>query len=67
MAQANFDFQEFSSKKVKEYLKEYCKPALMRKASAGILMIDYKMAGKKYPVYLYQSERNLKLCQYSNR
>ena len=49
MANANFDFKEFSAKKMNAYIKEYCKPAVVRKAKAGILMVDFKMAGKKMP------------------
>ena len=49
MAQSNFDFSEFKAKKMNAYIKEYCKPAIVRKAKAGILMVDYKMAGKKIP------------------
>ena len=49
MAQSAFDFNEFKDKKLKEYLKAYCKPVMLRKAQAGIVLVDYKMAGKKIP------------------
>ena len=49
MAQSTFDFNEFKDKKLNAYLKEYCKPVMVRKAQAGIVFVDYKMAGKKIP------------------
>ena len=49
MAQSNFDFKDFSSKKVTDYLKQFCKAKDVRKAKVGILLIDYKLGGKKTP------------------
>ncbi len=43
------EIDAYKSLKKAEYLKKHCKPALIRKASAGILLIDYKLANKKTP------------------
>ena len=47
MANAEFDFDAFRSQKFAEYKKKDIKPAIVRKAKAGIVFTDYKLAGKK--------------------
>lgn len=43
----SFDFNAFSALKQVEYLKQHAKPAIIKKAKAGIIFTDYKLAGKK--------------------
>ena len=47
MATENFDFEAFKAQKFTEYKKKEIKPVLVRKAKAGIVFTDYKLAGKK--------------------
>lgn len=47
MASEKFDFEAFKGTKIPQYLKEYCKPMMVKKATCGIVMTDYKMNGKK--------------------
>ena len=47
MANADFDFEAFKAQKFAEYKKKDIKPAIVRKAKAGIVFTDYKLAGKK--------------------
>ena len=47
MANADFDFDAFRSQKFAEYKKKDIKPAIVRKAKAGVIFTDYKLAGKK--------------------
>ncbi len=47
MANNEFDFEAFKAQKFAEYKKKEIKPALVRKAKAGIVFVDYKLAGKK--------------------
>lgn len=49
MANADFDFEAFKAQKFAEYKKKDIKPALVRKAKAGVIFTDYKLAGKKIP------------------
>lgn len=49
MAKDNFDFNSFKGKKLNVYKKEHCKPNDVRKSKGGIVLIDYKLAGKKTP------------------
>ena len=49
MANADFDFDAFRSQKFAEYKKKDIKPAIVRKAKAGVIFTDYKLAGKKIP------------------
>lgn len=42
-----FDFDAFSALKQIEYIKQHAKPAILKKAKAGIVFTDYKLAGKK--------------------
>ena len=43
----SFDFGAFSALKQVEYIKQHAKPAIVKKAKAGIVFTDYKLAGKK--------------------
>ena len=47
MATEDFDFEAFKAQKFTEYKKKEIKPVLVRKAKAGIVFTDYKLAGKK--------------------
>ena len=47
MATEDFDFEAFKSQKFAAYKKKEIKPVLVRKAKAGIVFTDYKLAGKK--------------------
>lgn len=47
MANPDFDFEAFKAQKFAEYKKKDIKPAIVRKAKAGIVFVDYKLAGKK--------------------
>jgi ElaB/YqjD/DUF883 family membrane-anchored ribosome-binding protein len=49
MAKEEFDFKALQELNIPKYLKEYCKPAMMKKAKAAICLIDLKMnkASKK--------------------
>jgi hypothetical protein len=49
MAAKDFDFKELGELKLVEYKKEHCKPALVKKAKAAIIMLDYRLQGKKIP------------------
>ncbi len=49
MGFTDFDFEAFKAQKIAEYKKNEIKPATVKKASAGIVFVDYKMAGKKVP------------------
>lgn len=49
MAGQDFDFDAFRGQKFAEYKKKDIKPALVRKAKAGVIFTDYKLAGKKIP------------------
>ena len=57
MANNEFDFEAFKAQKFAEYKKKEIKPALVRKAKAGIVFVDYKLAGKRQPVFLFQSKK----------
>ena len=52
MADKDFDFKALGEKKLVEYKKEYCKPMIVKKAKAGLIMIDYRLKGKKTPCVL---------------
>ena len=43
----SFDFGAFSALKQVEYIKQHAKPAIVKKAKAGIVFTDFKLAGKK--------------------
>jgi hypothetical protein len=47
MATEDFDFEAFKAQKFAAYKKKEIKPVLVRKAKAGIVFTDYKLAGKK--------------------
>lgn len=47
MASEKFDFEAFKGTKIPQYLKQYCKPMMVKKATSGIVLTDYKMNGKK--------------------
>lgn len=47
MATLDFDFEAFKAQKFTEYKKKEIKPVHVRKAKAGIVFTDYKLAGKK--------------------
>lgn len=49
MAKEEFDFKALQELKIPKYLKEYCKPAIVKKAKAAICFVDLKMnnASKK--------------------
>ena len=49
MADKGFDFKELSESKLAIYKKQYCKPAIVKKAKGAIIMLDYRLAGKKIP------------------
>lgn len=49
MAAFEFDFSAFKEQKFAEYKKKDIKPVIVRKSKAGIVFVDYKMAGKKTP------------------
>jgi hypothetical protein len=49
MAEKEFDFKELSECKLAVYKKQYCKPAVVKKAKGAIIMLDYKLSGKKIP------------------
>ena len=49
MAGQDFDFDAFRGQKFAEYKKKDIKPAIVRKAKAGVIFTDYKLAGKKIP------------------
>ena len=50
MADKGFDFKELSDCKLPIYKKKYCKSAVVKKAKGAIIMLDYRLAGKKYRV-----------------
>lgn len=52
MANKEFDFKELGKCKLPVYKKKYCKPAMVKKAKAAIIMLDYKLAEKKVPCVL---------------
>ena len=54
MATEDFDFEAFKAQKFAAYKKKEIKPVLVRKAKAGIVFTDYKLAGKKLPVFLFR-------------
>jgi len=47
MAKKDFDFEGFKAKKKNQYLKDHCKAKDVKKSKGGIVMLDYKLAGKK--------------------
>ncbi len=47
MAKKDFDFKALQGMNAAKYLKAYCKPVDIKKAAAGIAMLDYKINGKK--------------------
>lgn len=47
MADNDFDFDAFKALKLVQYTKEYCKTTIIKKSSAALIFLDYKMAGKK--------------------
>jgi hypothetical protein len=49
MAENDFDFGALKALKLAQYEKEYCKSAIVRKAGAAIIFVDYKLSGKKTP------------------
>ncbi len=49
MADKGFDFKELSDCKLLIYKKTYCKRAVVKKAKGAIIMLDYRLAGKKIP------------------
>jgi len=49
MAANDFDFKELEGLKLVEYKKQHCKPALVKKAKAALILLDYKLKGKKTP------------------
>jgi hypothetical protein len=52
MATTDFDFKELEELKMAQYKKEYCKPAIVKKAKAALIMLDFKLKGKKTPCVL---------------
>lgn len=49
MAENDFDFGALKALKLAQYEKEYCKTAIVRKAGAAVIFVDYKLSGKKTP------------------
>lgn len=47
MAQDKFDFEALQALNKAKYLKEYCKPVQVKKATGAIILADYKLKGKK--------------------
>ena len=52
MATKDFDFKALGEKKLVEYKKEDCKPMMVKKAKAALIMIDFRLKGKKTPCVL---------------
>jgi len=57
MAVKDFDFDQFKQLNMVAYLKEYCKPAILRKCKGGILLVDYKLSGKKIPLIFIPTKK----------
>jgi hypothetical protein len=49
MAENDFDFGALKALKPAQYEKEYCKSAIVKKAGAAVIFVDYKLSGKKTP------------------
>lgn len=47
MAKDKFDFEALQALNKAKYLKEYCKPVQVKKATGAIILADYKLKGKK--------------------
>lgn len=44
-----FDFEALQALNMAKYIKEHCKPMMVKKAQAGIILADYKLKGVKQP------------------
>ena len=49
MADQDFKFSELKDLKLVQYRKQHLKPAVFKKCKAAIILVDYKLAGKKTP------------------
>jgi hypothetical protein len=50
MAKQDFDFAALKELKPIKYLKMHCKPMAVKKATSGLVFMDYKLAGKKQAI-----------------
>lgn len=52
MSVSEFDFEALKNSKFADYKKQYCKATIINKAKAGIILVDYRLSGKKFPCIL---------------